>query len=63
MESRDLLSVLRRVSRPDFSRIGLGLECLRSRLGLKGYRSRTRVLSLETLHELFFNEILQEAAP
>jgi len=31
----------------------LGLECLRSRLGLEGFRSRSRALSLETLHELF----------
>ena len=51
------------------SRLGLDLEArletsffihgLRSRLGLKG--SRSRALSLETLHE-FFSEILQEAA-
>jgi len=32
----------------------LGLECLRSRLGLAGFRSRSRALSLGTLHELFF---------
>jgi len=46
MESRDLVSV--------FSSIGLGLEGLRSRLGLDGFRSRSRALGLETLHELFF---------
>ena len=61
MESRDL------VSRPVFSSLGLGLglECLRSRLdlGLEGFRSRSRAISLETLHKLFFYEVLQEAAP
>jgi len=46
MESRHLVSVSRRVSRPVFS--SLGLECLRSRLGLE------LETSLETLHELFF---------
>jgi len=51
MESRDLVSVSRSV----FSSIGL--ECLRSRLGLEG----SRCLSLKTLHELFFYEILQAA--
>jgi len=35
----------------------------RSRLGLEGFRSRSRALSHETLHELFFYEVLQEAAP
>jgi len=58
-----------RVSRPDFSSLGLGLglglglECLRSHLALEGFRSRSRALSLETLHELFFMKSLQEAAP
>ena len=37
-------------SRPVFS--SLGLECLRSRLGLEGFRSRA--LSLETLHEVIY---------
>ena len=37
-----------------FSSLDLGLECLRSRLGLEGFRSRSLALiSLETLHELF----------
>jgi len=47
------------------SRFGLGLETLletrflksrsrRSRLGLKGFRSRSRALRFETLHRLFF---------
>jgi len=45
MESQDLVSVSRLV----FSSLGL-----RSRLGLKGFWSRSRALSLETLHELFF---------
>ena len=54
MESRDLVSVSRRVSRPVFSSLGLGLE---------GFRSRSRALSFETSHELFFYEVLQEAAP
>ena len=58
MESRDLVSISRRVSRPVFSSLGLGLDCL----GLEGFRSRYRALSLETLHELFFYEVLQEAA-
>ena len=63
MESRDSVSrhVSRHVSRPAFS--SLGLEGLRSRLGLEGFRSWSRALSLETLHELFFSEVLQEAAP
>ena len=52
MESRDLVSVSRRVSRPVFS--SLGLKGLRSRLGLEGFRSRSRALRLETLHRLFF---------
>jgi len=65
MESRDLVSVSRHVSRPVFSSLGLGIEGLRSRLGrgLEGLRSRSRALSPETLHELFFYEVLQEAAP
>ena len=52
MESRDLVSVSKRFSRPVFS--SLGLEGLRSRLGLKGFRFRSRALRLETLHRLFF---------
>jgi len=58
MESRDLVSVSRRVSRPDFW--SLGLEGLRSRLGLEGFRSRSRALRLETLHRLFFMKICKE---
>ena len=51
MESRDLVSVSRRVSRPVFLSLGLGLglERLRSRLGLERFRSRFRVLGLEVL--------------
>jgi len=67
MESRDLVSILRRVSKPVFWSLGLGLECLRCSigLGLQGFpfRSRSRALSLEALHELFFYEVLQETAP
>jgi len=40
MESLDLDSVSRRVSRPIFASLGIGLDGFRSRLGLKGYRSR-----------------------
>ena len=54
MESRDLVSVSRHVSRPVFSSLDHGLEGLRSRLGLEGFWSRSRGLRLETLHELFF---------
>jgi len=54
MESRDLVSVSRRVSRPVFCSLGLCLEGLRSRLGLEGFRSPSRALRLETLHRLFF---------
>ena len=54
MESRDLVSVSTPVSRPVIWSLGLGLEGLRSRLGLKGFRSQTRALCLETLHRLFF---------
>ena len=50
------------------SRLGLGLETrfLESRsrkscLGLEAFRSRA--LGLETLHEFFFFELLQEGAP
>ena len=50
MESRDLVSV----SRPVFWSLGLGFGGLRSRLGLEGFRSRSRALRLETLHRLFF---------
>ena len=49
MESRDLVSVSRRVSRPVFLSLGLGLERLRSRLGLERFRSRSR----DFAHELF----------
>jgi len=64
MISSDGDSVSRRVSRSVFSSLGLGLglEGLRSRLGLEGFRSLSRALGLETLHELFFYEVLQEAA-
>ena len=51
-ESRDLVSVSRRVLRSVFW--SLGLEGLTSRLGLEGFRSRSRPLRLETLHGLFF---------
>jgi len=61
MQSRDLVSVSIRVRRPVFP--SLGLEYLRSRLGLEGFRSRYRAHSLETLHELLFYKILQEVAP
>jgi len=42
MESRDLVSVSRLVSRPIFASLSLGLEGFRSRLGLglEGFRSR-----------------------
>jgi len=65
MESRDLVSVSRRVSRPVFSSLGLGLglEGLRSLLGLEGFWSRSRALRLETMHRFFLYEVLQEAAP
>ena len=64
-ESRDLVSFSRRVSRPIFWSLGLGLEGLRSRLGLglEGFRSRSRALRLETLHRLFFYEVLEEGVP
>ena len=56
MESRDLVSVSRRVSRPVFW--SLGLEGLRPRLGrslgLEGFRFRSRALRLESLPRLFF---------
>jgi len=47
------------------SRWSLGLEGLRSRLGLGGFQSRSRALRLETLHRLLFkifckNELLQK---
>jgi len=61
MESRDLVSVSNRVSRPVFWSVGL--EGLRSRLGLEGFRSRSRDLGLETLRRLFFYEVLQEGVP
>jgi len=53
-ESRDLVSV----SRPVFW--SLGLEGLRSRLGLEGFWSRYRALRLETLHRLFFMNFCKE---
>jgi len=53
MESRDLVSVSRRVLRPGFWSLGL-----RSRLGLEGFRSR--VLRLETLHRLLFMKFCKE---
>jgi len=50
------------------SRLGLGIETRflesrsrKSRLGLEAFRSRA--LGLETLHEFFFFELLQEGAP
>ena len=60
MESRDLVSVSTPVSRPVIWSLGLGLEGLRSRLGLKGFRSQTRALCLETLHRLFFMKFCKE---
>jgi len=61
MESRDLVSVSRLV----FWSLGLGLEDLRSSHGhgLEGFRSRSRAIRLETLHRLFFYEVLQEEVP
>jgi len=58
MESRDLVSVSRRVSRHVFW--SLGLEGLRSCLGLEGFRSRSRALRLETLHRIFFMKFCKE---
>jgi len=52
MESRDLVSVSRFVSRPVFW--SLGLEGLKSCLSLEGFRSQSRALCLETLHRLVF---------
>ena len=52
MGYRDLVSVSRRVSKLVFW--SLGLESLRSRLGLKVFRSRSGAPRLETLHRLFF---------
>ena len=48
----------RRVSRPVFLclGLGLGLERLRSRLGLERFRSRSRVLGLETLRMSYLFE-------
>ena len=48
------LQALRVYSSDGVSRLGLGLEGLRSRLGLEEFRSRSRALRLETLHRLFF---------
>ena len=56
MESRDLVSVSRRVSRPVFW--SFGLEDLRSRLGLEGIRSRA--IRLETSHRLCFMKFCKE---
>ena len=60
MESRDLVSVSRHVSRSVFW--SLGLEGLRSRLGLglEGFRSRSHALRLKTLHRLFFMKFCKE---
>jgi len=60
MESQDLVSVSRRVSRPVFLSLGLGLglERLRSRLGLEQFRSRSRVLCLETLRMSYLFEMI-----
>jgi len=62
MESRDLASVLRRVSKPVSCSLspGLGLEGLKSRLGLEGFWSRSWALRLETLHKLFFVKFCKE---
>jgi len=67
IESRDLISVSRRVPRPIFWNLGLGLglEGLRSRLGLglEGFRSRSRALRLETLQRLFFMKFCKKEFP
>ena len=55
MESRDLVPVSRHVSRPVFSSLGL---CL----GLEGFWSRSRALSLETCMSYLLYEVLQETA-
>ena len=65
MESLEVVSVSRRVSRPVFWSLDLGLEGLRSRsrrsrLGLEGFRSRSRALRLETLHRLFFTKFCKK---
>jgi len=60
MESRDLVSVSRRVSRPVFWSLGLGLEGPGLGLGLEGFRSRSRALRLETVHRLFFMKFCKE---
>jgi len=49
MESRDLVAVSKRVSRPVF--LSLGLE---------GFQSRSRAVRLETLHSLFFVKFCKE---
>jgi len=59
MESRDLVSVSRRVSRPVFW--SLGLEGLRSCLRLEGFRSRSRALRPEI--ELFVPSSMCETIP
>jgi len=56
METRDLVSVSRCVSIPVF----WSLESLRSRLGFKGFRSRSRALRLETLHRFFLMKFCKE---
>ena len=61
MESQDLVSVSRHVSRPVFW--SLGLEGLRSRLDLEEFRSRSRALRLETLHRLFFMKFCKKDVP
>ena len=53
-----MVSVSRRVSRPAFW--SLGLEGLRFRLGLKGFRSQSPALRLDTLHRLFFMKFCKE---
>ena len=53
IESRDLVSVSRRVSRPIF-------WSLRSRLGLSLEGSRSRALRLETLHRSFFMKLCKK---
>ena len=51
IESRDLISVSRIVSRPNFA--NLGLEGFTSRLGLEDYRSRSQAHCFETLKTRF----------
>ena len=58
MESRDLLSVSRRVSRPVFW-VLVSVSKV-SGLGLEGFRSRSRALRLETLRMLFFMKFFKK---